>query len=149
MARNEIDIAAPPSAVYDVLLDPTCYPGWVVGAKDIRDVDEEWPEIGARFHHSLGVGPLTLNDSTKILEKVAGERVVLEVRARPAGRGKVVLDLEAAADGRTHVVMEEVVISGPASLLPGLLIDPAMKTRNAESLRRLRRLSEERARPAA
>lgn len=148
MARNEIDIAASPSAVYDVLLDPTCYPGWVVGAKDIRDVDDEWPEVGARFHHCVGVGPLTVKDSTKILDRVDARRVVLEVRARPAGRGKVVLDLE-STDAGTHVVMEETVISGPASFLPAVLVEPAMRTRNAESLRRLKRLSEERERWAA
>ncbi|MDQ1395117.1 MAG: hypothetical protein QOG64_376 [Acidimicrobiaceae bacterium] len=143
MARNEIDIAAPPSAVYDVLIDANCYPSWVVGAKDVRDVDDDWPAIGSRFHHSVGFGPLTLKDSTRIVETVPAERLVLEVRARPAGKGKVTLDLEPAGGG-THVVMDEVVISGPALRLPDVLVDPAIKTRNAESLRRLKQLSEER-----
>ena len=86
MARNEIVIDAPPEKVYEVLLDPSAYPKWVVGAKQLRGVDRRWPRTGARFHHKVGAGAVTLNDSTKLLEKKENRRVVLEVRIRSTAR---------------------------------------------------------------
>ena len=141
MARNEIVIDAPPETVYETLLDARAYSKWVVGAKEVRGVDRGWPRIGSRFHHKVGVGPAALADSTKILDKKPNKRVVLQVRARPAGVGKVSLDLKPKRRGRkTKVVMTERPTRGPLAWLPipGLAI--GLRARNAVSLRRLRRL---------
>src|SRR4051794_29815125 len=114
MARNDIVIDAPPSAVYEKLLDPSCYPEWILGAKELRGADRSWPKPGARFHHRVGAGPITLADNTKLLVAETDRRVVLEVRIRPLGVGKVQLDLKPRARGRkTKVVMNERVTSGP------------------------------------
>src|SRR5258705_849047 len=114
MARNEIVIDAPPEKVYETLLDPSAYPEWVVGAKQLRDVDRSWPKKGARFHHKVGAGPVELADSTKILEKKPNRRVVLEVRIRPLGVGKVKIDLKPKRRGRkTKGVITEDLTRGP------------------------------------
>jgi uncharacterized protein YndB with AHSA1/START domain len=141
MARNEIVIDAPPEQVYEVLLDPSAYPKWVVGAKELRGVDRKWPRTGARFHHTIGVGAATLDDSTKLLEKKANRRVVLEVRIRPVGVGKVAIDLKPKRRGRkTKVVMTEDLTRGPLSWVRRPIRSAAISARNAVSLRRLRRL---------
>jgi uncharacterized protein YndB with AHSA1/START domain len=146
MARNEIVIDAPPEQVYETLLDPSAYPQWVVGAKQLRAVDRKWPRPGARFHHKVGAGPVTLADSTKLLEKKANRRVVLEVRVRPVGTGKVALDLKPKRRGRrTKVVMTEDLTRGPASWVRRPIRSAAIWARNAVSLRRLRRLVASRA----
>jgi uncharacterized protein YndB with AHSA1/START domain len=44
MSRNQIPIAAPPEAVFEVLDDAEAYPRWVVGARRMRRVDPDWPE---------------------------------------------------------------------------------------------------------
>jgi len=146
MPRNEIVIDAPPEKVYETLMDPSAYPEWVVGAKQLRDVDRKWPRRGARFHHSVGVGPVKLDDSTKILENKPNRRVVLEVRVRPLATGKVALDLKPKRRGRrTRVVMTEDLTRGPLSWVREPLRSAAISVRNAISLRRLRRLVASRA----
>ena len=67
MAQNEVTAGVAPDEMFAVLIDPNAYPKWVVGTRQIRDVDRDWPNPGARFHHSVGVGPLETRDSTKIL----------------------------------------------------------------------------------
>lgn len=77
MPRSEIEIAAPPESVWAVLADAQRYWDWVVGAKEVRDADESWPSPGAKLHHSSGVGPLTVEDETRVLESEQPRRLVL------------------------------------------------------------------------
>ncbi|WP_421118642.1 SRPBCC family protein [Aquihabitans daechungensis] len=70
--------------VFDGLADPWTYPEWLVGAKEMRSVDAEWPAAGSSFHHRVGlVGPLTLADSSSSCEVDAPNLLVLEVRLVP------------------------------------------------------------------
>ena len=56
MAENHVRIDAPADAVFAVLADADAYAQWVVGAKEIRSSDPEWPNVGSRFYHSVGAG---------------------------------------------------------------------------------------------
>jgi hypothetical protein len=125
-----------------VLADAWTYEHWVVGCKQIRNVDATWPDPGATFHHSVGLGPLTVRDSTTVLESAAPARLVMRARARPAGVARVELDL-AERDGGTEVVMTERPISGPPALVHNPLQDWLIDRRNREGLRRLKRLAEQ------
>ena len=145
MSRNTRTIKTTPDKVWAVLADGWLYPLWVVGASRMRDVDAEWPDVGARIHHSVGAWPLLLDDDTEVLDCEPGH--LLEVRARswPAGEARVVLRLT-EVDGGTEVVMEEDVESGPARLVPKPVRTPMLAWRNVESLRRLAFLAERRER---
>jgi len=77
MARTTIQVSAPPEAVFAVLSDPFTYAQWVVGCKEIRRVDGDWPEPGATFHHSVGLGPITVRDTTSVEACEPGRRLVL------------------------------------------------------------------------
>jgi len=145
MSRNARTIKTTPDKVWAVLADGWLYPLWVVGASRMRDVDAEWPDVGARIHHSVGAWPLLLDDNTEVLDCEPGH--LLEVRARswPAGEARVVLRLT-EVDGGTEVVMEEDVESGPARLVPKPVRTPMLAWRNVESLRRLAFLAERRER---
>jgi uncharacterized protein YndB with AHSA1/START domain len=147
MPVNEIEVEAPPSAVWAVLADPPTYEEWVVGNKAIRDHDPKWPAPGTEFHHKVGFGPVAVNDKTVSLEAVTSQRLAMNVRAFPAGHGVVTFDLTEAGEG-THVRMEEVPAGGPVKRVwPALA--PLVKLRNAETLRRLKRLAESRHRAQA
>jgi uncharacterized protein YndB with AHSA1/START domain len=147
MSLNEITVDAPPEAVWAVLADPTTYEYWVVGNKTVRRHDPHWPQPGAEFHHKVGFGPLAVKDKTVSLEAVPPKRLVMQVRALPVGVGVVTFELEPAGSG-TLVRMGERVDSGPAKLLAPVL-DRLIHVRNAETLRRLRRLAESRYRAGA
>lgn len=148
MSVNEITVDAPTRAVWDVLADPPSYEEWVVGNKAIRDYDPSWPAPGTEFHHKVGFGPLTINDKTVALEALAPRRLVMNVRAFPVGHGIVTFELQESGSG-TLVRMEEHPAGGPMKLL-WPVFNPLVRLRNAETLRRLKRLAESRHRaPAA
>jgi uncharacterized protein YndB with AHSA1/START domain len=140
MARNTIQIDRPIREVFDELLVPDNFGEWVVGAKHIRGTSGNWPSEGAKFHHTVGVGPLKINDTTGIEEMEAPERLVLDARAFPVGDARVDLRLIPTTDGSTQVVMIEEVVGGPAKLIPSLINERMIYLRNRRSLRRLRRL---------
>jgi uncharacterized protein YndB with AHSA1/START domain len=145
VATNLRFMPVAPEVVWDVLADPAAYAEWVVGSKEIRDADPAWPAPGSRFHHSVGVGPLTVSDHTESLEAEAPRRLRMHARARPLGSAHVTMELEPEVAG-TLVRMTE----NPGGLLFVLALNPlfqlATKARNAESLSRLERLALRRSR---
>lgn len=134
--RTEID--APPSEVFAVLAEPRTYPDWLVGAKKIRSVDGDFPNEDAEFDHTVGAGPLTIDDSTEVLEVHEPERLKLRVHVGPLD-GDVEL-LVLPAPGGTEVRFRERPVGIPAALTPFLRL--TLQARNGESLRRLRDLLE-------
>lgn len=144
MAVNERVIDAAPQAVWDVLADGWLYPLWVVGATRVRAVDDGWPQVGTKIHHSVGVWPATLNDDTEVLEIEPLRRLVLRAKGWPFGTATVVLELEDLG-AQTRVRLAEDVAQGPGLLVPQPLRAPMIKFRNVEALRRLSFLAEGRA----
>jgi uncharacterized protein YndB with AHSA1/START domain len=142
MPVNETMIEAPPVAVWDVLADPPSYEEWVVGNTGIRDHDRRWPAPGTEFHHKVGLGPLHVKDKTVALEATTPQRLVMNVRVLPVGHGIVTFELGESGSG-TLVRMEERPAGGPIKMIwPAL--EPLVKMRNAETLRRLKNLAESR-----
>ena len=140
MATNERFMPVAPEAIWDALADPGGYGYWVVGSKLIRDVDDDWPQVGARFHHKVGVGPLTIDDHSEILEAERPSRFRLRVKGRPAGTAIVTLEMDARPEG-TLVRFSE----NPDGVFGWLSLNPATHlftlARNAESLARLEELA--------
>jgi uncharacterized protein YndB with AHSA1/START domain len=141
MSTNRRMIDASPARVWEVLADGWLYPSWVVGATRMREVDDHWPQVGARLHHSVGVWPLVLDDTTEVLESVPEQHLHLRVRAWPSGEGEVHLRLSAVGAG-CEVEMVEDAVAGPARFVPGPLRQPPLLWRNTEALRRLALLAE-------
>lgn len=138
-------ILAPPEDVFAVLSDGWLYATWVVGASRIRDVDVTWPDPGSSIHHSVGVWPLILDDTTGVVECVPDRRLVLRARSWPAGEAHVDIELTPTADGCSVTITEDAV-SGPAKAIPGPVRDVLLGARNGESLQRLAFLAEHGAR---
>ena len=136
MSKNRHTIPATPDEVFAVLADARTYQHWVVGCDDIRAVEGEWPAVGSRFFHTVGVGPLKTKDNTKVLEVDAPRRLVLEARARPAGIAKVIFELRPVGGG-TEVEIDEYPIRGVAKSIHNPIQDGLIKVRNVETLRRL------------
>jgi len=143
MAKNRRRFACAPDAVFEVLSDAWLYPVWVVGASRMREVDDAWPRVGARLHHSVGTWPFLLNDSTSVEEWDPPRRMTLMARGWPVGVARVHIEVTPDGDGSMVEIREEPV-SGPASVVSGLL-DPVLFWRNTETLRRLAYVAEGRA----
>lgn len=143
MARTTLQVEATPERVFEILSDPRAYTHWVVGSKEVRRWDPAFPAAGTSFHHTFAVGPIRVRDHTTVLEVEAPRHLLLRARARPSGIAHVALDLS-ARDGGAQVVLTEWPVEGLAAKLHNPVQDGLIKLRNAESLRRLRRLAEQR-----
>jgi uncharacterized protein YndB with AHSA1/START domain len=140
VSTNSRFIPAPPETVWRVLADPQSYAYWVVGSKRVRDADPSWPAPGSRFHHTVGIGPFTVDDHTESLAYDPPRRLELCAKARPLGLAMVTIELE-PQEGGTCVRLTENPggIQKPLALLPPLQL--LAKARNAKSLERIERLA--------
>lgn len=143
MAVNQIDVAASPEAVRDVLADPRAYAQWVLGTQRIRGADDRFPEEGTRLYHTIGAGPVTLSDTTSVVAAEPVRRLVLDARLGPLGTARVVIELREHERG-TAVELAERGTKGTSRLLypAGELV---LRGRNRWSLDRLKALVESRA----
>ena len=133
-----------PEAVWEALADAGGYAYWVVGSKVVRDADPGWPAAGTRFHHTIGVGPLRIDDHTESLEAKPPWMLRMRAKARPLGTAQVTLRLEPEGSG-TRVRITENPDGATAMLSLNPLTHLLTKTRNAESLMRLEELALRRA----
>ena len=145
MSTTSRPISATPEQVWSVLADGWLYPLFVVGASRMRAVDETWPAVGSRLHHSVGTWPLLIDDTTEVLELEEDRRIVLKARGWPAGEARVEISLRPTADA-TVVTIVENATAGPGALIPKPVQDVQLHLRNTETLRRLAFVAEGRAR---
>jgi len=147
MAYTSRTIHAPIEAVWAVLIDPHTYPDWLIGAADIRDLDADWPAIGSRFHHRVGVGWLSIPDSTEVEDIIEPDLLRLAVRARPFVSAVATFRLVGDGNATAVSVEEEPQVRTIGNLVRPVM-DPAIHVRNHRSLRRLDDLVTERVQAA-
>jgi uncharacterized protein YndB with AHSA1/START domain len=105
MARSEIDVAAPPEAVWAVPAEAGAYGEWVVGTQKVTRADAAWPEVGSALEYRLGLDPVSIGDRTTVVEAAPPRLLVLRAEARRLGAVTIRVELE-PADGQTRVVLE-------------------------------------------
>lgn len=141
MTDNTRLLHATPEQVWEVLCDGWVYPVWVVGASRMREVDDAWPAVGSKLHHSVGMWPLLIDDNTEVLEATPGRSLTLRARGWPIGEAQVVIRLRPVGDD-TEVTISEEPVSGPGALVPPPVKGLSLKWRNTETLRRLAYIAE-------
>jgi hypothetical protein len=109
----------------------------------MRDVDEHWPAVGALLHHSVGVWPITIDDTTEVLEEKPPSMLKLRARAWPGGEADVELLIEPEGPG-SRITIREDAVKGPGLLVPAPVRHLQLSWRNTEALRRLSYLVERR-----
>lgn len=144
MSRNVRRMSCTPEDVFAVMADGWLYPSWVVGASRMRSVDEAWPAEGTQLHHSFGVWPVLIDDTTEVREYDAPRRIVLRARGWPMGEARVVIEVRPSDDGCVVRITEDAV-AGPGAWVPRWIMNPPLHLRNAETLQRLAFLAEGRA----
>ena len=135
-------VTAPAEAVWAVLADGWQYATWVVGASRVRAVDEGWPAQGTRLHHSVGIWPALLSDSTVSEEAEEPHRLVLTARGWPLGEARVEIEIVPDGPESCTVSIAEDASSGPGRLVPLPLRQLGILPRNREALRRLGLIAE-------
>jgi NAD(P)-dependent dehydrogenase (short-subunit alcohol dehydrogenase family) len=138
----EREVNAGADAVWAVLADGWSYATWVVGTASVRAVDEGWPSADTRIHHSVGMWPLLLHDTTSALESQAPTRLVLEARGWPIGKAHVTVEVRPQGPRSCLVTIREDAVAGPGTLVPKPVRQAVILPRNREALRRLALLAE-------
>jgi Polyketide cyclase / dehydrase and lipid transport len=141
MATNTRVVHATTEQVWSVLADGWLYPVWVVGASRMREVDDTWPAVGSRLHHSFGVWPALIDDNTEVVEATPGAMLGMRARGWPLGEARVIIRLRALG-AETEVRIDEDAVSGPGRLVPEPVRAVAIRWRNAETLERLAYIAE-------
>jgi hypothetical protein len=140
------ETSADAEAVWSVLSDGWMYSTWVVGASRIRKVEEGWPAAGTRLHHSVGIWPALLDDTTSVVSAEPSRSLTLQARGWPVGEATVMISLEPTPGGGCRIGMQEDASRGPGKLIPLPIRQVTIAPRNRESLRRLSYLAEGRSR---
>ena len=133
--ESHICVPAGRDKVFDVLADPDTYPSWLVGAHHMRHVDADFPREGSTFDHSVGAGPLTVDDRSESVGLREDERLALVVHVGPF-HARVDFELDEQPDGQTQVTFRERPVGAFAPLTP--VLRHSLQVRNATSLHRLR-----------
>jgi hypothetical protein len=141
------DTTASRSQVWAVMADGWTYSQWVVGNSRMRAVDPDWPAPGSRIHHSVGVWPFLLNDSTVVEVCVPTRELVLLAQGRPFGKARIRLTLQDRPGGGCRIEMFEAPVTPPMSWVPDRAALAAAFPRNRETTWRLAAIAERRADP--
>ncbi|SRX82043.1 polyketide cyclase/dehydrase [Verrucosispora maris AB-18-032] [Mycolicibacterium parafortuitum] len=130
--------------VWAVLADGWTYSQWVVGNSRMRAVDPDWPAPGSTIHHSIGVWPALINDSTVVESCIPERELVLVANGRPFGKARITLRLHDLDDGGCLIEMAEVPASAPMTWLPDRIALAGVFPRNRETTWRLAAIAERR-----
>ncbi len=143
MSRNRTMVQASPETIFAVLSDPRACARFVVGNKLVRHFEPAFPEPGSGFHPTLGVGPLVLRDATRVVEADWPRQLVFDAGMRPFAVNRTAFRLEPRG-GLTEIEVEEYPVASPAAKVWNRALDAILWLRNAELLRRLKKLAEQR-----
>lgn len=130
--------------VWEVIADGWTYSQWVVGNSRMRAVDPDWPQPGSTIHHSIGVWPAVINDSTMVESCTPEHELVLIANARPFGKARITLRLHDLDGGGCLIEMAEVPVSVPMKWLPNSVALAGVFPRNRETTWRLAAMAERR-----
>lgn len=127
-----------------MIADGWTYSQWVVGNSRMRAVDPNWPQPGSTIHHSIGVWPVVINDSTVVESCTPEYELVLIANGRPFGKARITLRLHDVDGGGCLIEMVEVPVSAPMRWLPDSVALAGVFPRNRETTWRLAAIAERR-----
>jgi uncharacterized protein YndB with AHSA1/START domain len=141
MSTNRRVMQVSPGSVWRALADGYSYADWVVGTREIRDVDAGFPATGSRLHYTVGHGPLRHTGHTEVVSAEPERCLELKIHAWPVVAVRVLIMITGRSEREAEVTMTEHPARGPVALLHNPLSDLALKLRNVETLRRLERVA--------
>ncbi|MFI7008262.1 SRPBCC family protein [Streptomyces sp. NPDC050145] len=136
MARNRRLILSSPAEVWGLLSDGYRYGEWVTGTQRVLGADPDWPEVGAALKVRVGMGPLTLDDTSTVRICEPQRRLELEAKADPFGAARIAMRLTPWGE-HTLFELDWHPLRGPGTRMHGLLVDYLVKVRNGMMLTKL------------
>ena len=145
--EREIEILAPPDAVYDVVSDPTCLGDWVTIQEELEDAPTGDLTAGSRLRQRMKVAGQRFHLSWMVVEAARPSRIVWEGRGPMGSKAKAIYEIAGNGDGgsRFSYLNEYSLPGGPAGRLAGMAIRGASGREADRTLKRLKKLVEAKA----
>jgi uncharacterized protein YndB with AHSA1/START domain len=88
LVTTSIDLDAPPSEVWQAVMDPDCLSQWVTIHRRLLSKDEGPPRVGYRMDQQIHMRGVTLEVRWELAECIAGEHAVWEGRGPAHSRAR-------------------------------------------------------------
>ena len=129
-------IERPPEAVWAILEDGYTYADWVVGTQEIHEVDKDWPAVGSCIRYTVGVGRITIHDTTIVRRLEPGRELELEARAGWLGSARISFDVRPWGKN-TLIIIDEHPLTGPGARWHNAVVEVLLRFRNRRMLENL------------
>ncbi len=141
--EREIDIAAPPDVVYEVVMDPRRLGDWVTIHQSLEDAPEGQLERGSTLSQCLKLAGQRIKVRWTVVENDRAARVVWEGREPMRSKAKVIYELAPNGAGtRFSYTNEYDLPGGPVGRMAGPMVKRMTTGELDASLERLRGLVE-------
>ena len=141
--EREIDIGAPPEAVYAVLMDADRLEDWVTIHEALLDSPDGPLEKGSKLTQRLRLAGRCFTVRWTVVENERARRVVWEGRGPMRSKASAIYELAPDADGTHFSYTNEYNLpGGPLGRLAGPVVGRVTGGELDRSLERLRRLVE-------
>lgn len=139
--ERQIDIAAPPGDVYDVIMDARRLEDWVTIHAALEDAPRGPLESGSRLTQRLELAGRGFTVHWQVVENDPVRRVVWEGHGPVRSKASVTYELEPLGDGtRFYYGNEFVLPGGPLGRMAGPMVKRVTAGELDNSLKRLRAL---------
>jgi uncharacterized protein YndB with AHSA1/START domain len=141
---REIEIAAPPDRVYDVLADPDCLGEWVTIQEELEEAPDGDLKAGSRLRQRMKVAGQRFRLSWTVVEAERPTRIVWEGKGPMGSEAKAVYELSGNGDGGTRFsyLNEYGLPGGFAGRIAGRAVSAASGREADKTLKRLKKLVE-------
>jgi uncharacterized membrane protein len=137
--QREVEIAAPPRAVYEVVMNPHCLEKWVSIHQYLEDAPAGQLRRGSTLTQCLKLAGRGFKVRWKVVENEPVERVVWEGRGPARSKAKVIYEFQGNGDGtRFSYTNEYDLPGGPIGRMAGPMVRRVTSGELDESLRRLK-----------
>ena len=118
--EREIELGAPPEAVYDVVMDPRRLGDWVTVHRGLRDAPEGALRLGSQLRQSLSLVGLPLEVDWTVVTAERPSRVKWEGRGPALSRASISYELlPTSAGSRFRYTNEFELPGGPLGRIAG------------------------------
>lgn len=144
--EREIDIAAPPERVYDVLADPDCLGEWVTIQEELEEAPSGDLKAGSTLRQRLKVAGQRFRLHWTVVEAKRPERIVWEGKGPMGTKAKAVYEITSNGDSATHFsyLNEYELPGGFAGKIAGRAVQAASGREADKTMKRLKALVESR-----
>lgn len=144
---TDVELAAPPEEVFDILMDPDRLGDWVTAHRDIAEPADGPLEVGSTFKQKLRVTGVSFKVTWTVKKLERPRLAEWEGRGPGASRARAVYKLEPAGDGTRFSYLNEWRLPGGklAAAAASAIGEEKARDEAERSLANLKRLIEDQA----